>query len=57
MTRLKSKEIKEMKEGERSKKTKDLYLELMKARSNNSQVNNSKIKEIKKTIARLKTVK
>ena len=55
MARLKFKEIKEMTAETKEKKIMELKIELMKAISNSANTNNSRAKEIKKTIARLKT--
>ncbi len=56
MSRLKPKEIKSMKPQEKENKIKELKFELAKVQANAAQ-NPSKKKEIKKTIARLLTVK
>lgn len=56
MAVLKSKEIRGMKEGEKTKKLKELKLELVKAKGKAGQ-SNVKVKEIKKAIARLLTLK
>ncbi len=50
---LKFKDIKNMGKDEREKKIKELKLELIKARATVSKSGSSKIKEIKKAIARL----
>jgi ribosomal protein L29 len=55
MAILKAKQIREMKKEEKEKKLKELRLELMKAKAKTGQAN-VKIKEIKKTIARLLTI-
>jgi len=52
---MKSKEIKNMNEKDREKKLKELKVELIKARANASKGGSSKIKEIKKIIARILT--
>jgi ribosomal protein L29 len=56
MAILKPKEIKEMKKEEKEKKINELRLELAKSSGKNSQGGSNKIKEIKKTIARLLTI-
>lgn len=56
MAKLKSKEIKQLKVEEKEKKLKELKLELMKTQANVGQ-GTSKKKQIKKTIARLLTLK
>lgn len=55
MAKLKFKEIKNMNEDAKKKKIAELKVELMKALSNSASTNNSKAKEIRRTIARLKT--
>jgi ribosomal protein L29 len=55
MAILKAKDIKNMKEEEKKNKIKELKLELTKAYAKSGQGTSSKIKEIKKTIARLLT--
>ncbi len=52
----KIKEIKNLNKPDRDKKIKDLKVELMKAKSSAQKTGTSKIKEIKKTIARILTV-
>ena len=54
---MKFKEIKNLRAQDRKKKLKELKMELMKAKANASKSGSSKIKEIKKTIARILTVK
>jgi ribosomal protein L29 len=53
---MKAKQLKEMVEKERNKKMKELKLELVKAKAAASKGGNSKIKQIKKIIARIHTV-
>ena len=55
MATIKSKEIKQMSKEDRDKKLKELKLELVKSRINTSKGGSSKIKEIKKLIARILT--
>lgn len=55
MAQLKFKEIKSMNEDAKKKKIAELKVELMKAISNSANTNNSKAKEIRRTIARLRT--
>jgi len=52
MASLKSKELKKMNKGERERKLKELRIELVKSKANPSK-KGSKIKEIKKIIARI----
>jgi len=56
MAILKIKDIKNMNKTEREKKIKELKLELIKSKTNASKSGNIKIKEIKKTIARILTI-
>lgn len=56
MAVLKTKQVKAMKEEEKTKKLKELKLELVKAKAKSGQ-GNTKIKEIKKAIARILTHK
>ena len=56
MATLKSKEISKMSKEEREKKLRELKLELVKSRANASK-KGSKIREIKKMIARLLSAK
>ncbi|MEM4326101.1 MAG: 50S ribosomal protein L29 [Candidatus Pacearchaeota archaeon] len=49
-------EISKMKESEREEKIKELKIELMRSYVNSSKSGGSKIKEIKKTIARILTL-
>lgn len=55
MASLKSKEIKNMGKEDRDKKLKELKLELIKSKVGASKSGTSKIKQIKKTIARILT--
>ncbi|GIU68414.1 MAG: hypothetical protein KatS3mg001_264 [Candidatus Pacearchaeota archaeon] len=57
MAKLKFKDIKNMTEEEREKLLEDLRLDLVKAKAESKKAGSSKIKEIKKTIARLLTLK
>jgi ribosomal protein L29 len=57
MTKLKFKEIREMDQKNIDLKISELKMEYMKAISNSANTNNSKAKEIRRTIARLKTKK
>ncbi len=52
---MKSKDIQKMNKEERMKKIEELKLELIKAQVSASKAGTSKIKEIKKTIARILT--
>jgi len=56
MATLKSKDIQKMSKKDREKKLKELKLELVKSRANASKGGSSKIKEIKKIIARILTL-
>jgi len=55
MAILKSKEIKVMNKEDRGKRLKELKLELVKAKVAASKAGNSKVKEIRKIIARIHT--
>ena len=55
MTRMKAKDMMKMSKEERKKKIEELKIELVKARVNASKSGNSKVREIKRTIARLLT--
>jgi len=57
MTKLRAKEIKTMSNENKDKKIKELKLELMKSQSSAQKTGSSRIKEIKKTIARILTIK
>jgi len=56
MATLKSKDIQKMSKKDREKKLKELKLELVKSRANASKGGSSRIKEIKKIIARILTL-
>lgn len=56
MPSLKGKELKEMGKTERSRKLEELKLELIKAKSQSNKGGSSRIKEIKKIIARIYTL-
>ncbi len=53
---MKEKELKKISNEERKKKLDELKVELIKSKVNASKTGNSKIKEIKKTIARILTL-
>ncbi|MCK5149913.1 50S ribosomal protein L29 [Candidatus Pacearchaeota archaeon] len=53
---MKAKELRKITEEERNKKLKELKLELVKSKVSSSKNGNSKIKEIKKIIARILTL-
>jgi len=55
MTTLKTKDIQRMSKEERERKIKELKLELIKSKVNASKTGSSKIREIKKIIARILT--
>ena len=55
MARLKTADIKKMSKEERRQKIEELKMELVKSRVNASKTGNSKVKEIKRLIARLLT--
>ncbi|MCR4327219.1 MAG: 50S ribosomal protein L29 [Nanoarchaeota archaeon] len=57
MAILRPKEIREMGKADKEKKLKELKLELIKSRGKVSQGGSLKTREIKKTIARLLTIK
>ncbi|MEK6840615.1 MAG: 50S ribosomal protein L29 [Nanoarchaeota archaeon] len=56
MAKIKAKDIRKMDKEERKKKLEELRTELVKARVSASKTGNSKVKEIKKTIARMLTI-
>lgn len=56
MTRLKAKEIERTSKDERDKKLKELKLELIKARADAAKGGTSKIREVKRTIAKILTL-
>ena len=55
MTTLRTKDIQRMSKEERERKIKELKLELIKSKVNASKTGSSKIREIKKIIARILT--
>ncbi len=55
MARLKTKEIKNLSKEDREKKIKELRLELIKAKVSAAKAGTSKVKEIKKAIAKILT--
>jgi len=56
MTKLKLKEFSEMGDQEMAKKIKDLKLELIKSRVNTSKTGSSKVKQTKRTMAKIFTL-
>lgn len=56
MATIKAKDIRKMSREERKKKLEELGIELVKARVNASKTGNSKVREIKRLIARLLTI-
>ena len=56
MAKLKAKEIRKMSKEEIRKKLEELKMELLKSRVNASKTGSSKVKEIKRLIARLLTI-
>ena len=56
MTTLKARDIKKMTKDERNKKMEELRMELLKARVNASKTGNSKVREIKRLMARIITL-
>ena len=56
MTRLKAKDIRKMNREDKMKKVEELKFELIKAKVANAKAGSSKVKEIKKTIARILTL-
>ncbi|MBT96509.1 MAG: 50S ribosomal protein L29 [Candidatus Pacearchaeota archaeon] len=56
MSTLKFKDIQKMEKNERERKMKELRMELVKSKVNTSKSGSSKIKEIKKIIARILTL-
>jgi ribosomal protein L29 len=56
MAKLKAKEIKKMTKEEKTQKLEELKMELLKARVNAAKTGNSKIREIKRLIARVLTL-
>jgi len=55
MTKIK--DLQNLSKADRERKIKDLKIELMKAKSSAQKTGSSRIKEIKKTIARILTIK
>ena len=53
---MNAKEIRKMSEKDREKKLKDLKMELVKSKANVQKTGSSKVKEIKKRIARILTI-
>ena len=56
MANIKAKDILKMSKEERKKKLEELGIELVKARVNASKTGSSKVREIKRLIARLLTI-
>ena len=56
MANIKAKDILKMSKEERKKKLEELGIELVRARVNASKTGSSKVKEIKRLIARLLTI-
>jgi large subunit ribosomal protein L29 len=56
MAKLKPSDIRKMTKDERNKKMEELRMELLKARVNASKTGNSKVKEIKRLMARIITI-
>ncbi|MBU2562639.1 MAG: 50S ribosomal protein L29 [Nanoarchaeota archaeon] len=56
MAKLKAKDIQKMSKEEKEKKLKELKFELIKSKANASKTGISRIKEIKKIIARILTL-
>jgi ribosomal protein L29 len=56
MAKLNAKEIRKMSKEDREKKFHELELEIVKSRVNASKTGSSKVKEIKKLIARMITI-
>ena len=52
----KSKDLKNLNKSDRDKKMKELKIELMKAKSSAQKTGSSRIREIKRTIARILTI-
>lgn len=55
MGNIKAKDVKKMSSEERKKKLEELKIELVKARANASKAGSSKVREIKRLVARLLT--
>lgn len=56
MTSIKAKDIRKMSKEDRKKKLEELGIELVKARVNASKTGSSKVREIKRLIARILTI-
>ncbi len=56
MVKLKAKDIRKMSKMEREEKMKELRMELVKSRVSASKTGNSKVREIKRLIARMITI-
>ena len=56
MTSIKAKDIQKMSKEERKKKLEELGIELVRARVNTSKTGSSKVREIKRLIARILTI-
>jgi len=56
MAKLKAKEIRKMNKEEKMKRLEELKLELIKAKVSTAKAGSSKVKEIKRTIARILTL-
>ncbi len=56
MANIKAKDIRKMSKEERKKKLEELGIELVKARVNASKTGSSKVREIKRLVARLLTI-
>jgi len=56
MAKLNAKEIRKMTKDEKNKKLEELRMELLKSRVNASKTGNSKVKEIKRLMARIITL-
>lgn len=56
MPQIKAKEIREMNKEEREKRLKELKLELIRSKGSSQKTGSSKIKEIKKIIAKIITI-
>ena len=56
MPKIKAKEIRKMSKEEKNKKLEELKMELVKARVNASKTGNSKVREIKRLVARIITL-
>jgi len=56
MAKIKAKDIRKMGKEEKNKKLEELKMELIKARVNASKTGNSKVREIKRLVARIITL-